>query len=57
VPAELLNRFPIVGIYPDSWLWMNGRFEYVGAMIDMRPLLVHNAPTEEPKNMAASSAR
>jgi hypothetical protein len=39
VPADLLNRYPIVGIYPDSWLWMGGNFEYIGSMIDMRPCL------------------
>jgi hypothetical protein len=39
VPAALLNRYPIVGIYPDTWLWMSGDFEYVGSLIDMRPLL------------------
>jgi hypothetical protein len=39
VPADILNRFPIVGIYPDTWLWISGEFEYVGSLIDMRPLL------------------
>ena len=39
VPAEVLNRFPIVGIYPDTWLWVSGNFEYVGALLDVRPLL------------------
>jgi hypothetical protein len=39
VPAAVLNRYPIVGIYPDTWLWMSGDFEYVGSLIDMRPLL------------------
>ena len=37
--AEVLNRFPIVGIYPDTWLWVSGNFEYVGPLINMRPLL------------------
>jgi hypothetical protein len=36
VPADVLNRFPIVGIYPDTWLWVSGNFEYVGPLIDMR---------------------
>jgi hypothetical protein len=40
VPAQVLNRFPIVGIYPDTWLWSAGNFEYVGQLIDMRPHLV-----------------
>src|SRR4029453_4535706 len=38
-PAEGLNPFPIVGIYPDTWLWISGNFEYVGGLIDVRPLL------------------
>jgi hypothetical protein len=50
VPADLLNRFPITGIYPDTWLWINGHFEYVGAMIDMRPLLKHDLDTGEAEN-------
>jgi hypothetical protein len=52
VPAALLNRFPIVGMYPDSWLWIDGEFAYVGSLIDMRPLLAggdiagqHSAPS------------
>jgi hypothetical protein len=43
VPAALLNSFPIVGIYPDTWLWIEGEFEYVGSLIDMRPLLTKGA--------------
>jgi hypothetical protein len=39
VPADVLNRFPIVAIYPDSWIWVSGNFEYVGALLDARPLL------------------
>ena len=39
VPAEVLNRFPMVAIYPDTWLWVSGNFEYVGALLDVRPLL------------------
>ena len=39
VPASVLNGFPIVGIYPDTWLWVSGNFEYVGALIDARSLL------------------
>lgn len=39
VPAQILNRFPIVGIYPDTWTWLSGNFEYVGSLIDMRPIL------------------
>jgi hypothetical protein len=38
VPADLLNRFPIVGVYPDTWLWVSGNFEYVGPLIDVRSL-------------------
>jgi len=48
VPAELLNRFPIVGIYPDTWLWFSGNFEYVGSLIDMRPLLAMTPHLAEP---------
>ena len=39
VPAGVLNRFPIVGIYPDTWVWISGNFEYVGPLVDMGPLL------------------
>ena len=47
VPADVLNHFPIVGIYPDTWLWLSGSFEYVGPLIDMRP---HLARRDEPAN-------
>jgi hypothetical protein len=43
IPAAILNRFPIIGIYPDTWLWISGEFEYVGSLIDMRPLLAKSA--------------
>ena len=36
VPADVLNRFPIVGSHPDSWRWVSGNFEDVGALIDAR---------------------
>jgi hypothetical protein len=39
VPAGVLNRFAIVGIYPDTWAWISGNFEYVGPLVDMGPLL------------------
>ena len=45
VPADLLNRFPIVGIYPDTWVWISGNFEYVGQPVDMRPLLARTDET------------
>jgi hypothetical protein len=48
VPAAVLNRYPIVGIYPDTWLWMSGDFEYVGSLIDMRPLLARASGDIEP---------
>src|SRR4051812_17951821 len=48
VPAEVLNRFPLVGIYPDTWLWSSGNFEYVGSLIDMRPLLAMTPHLAEP---------
>lgn len=48
VPAAVLNRFPIVGIYPDTWLWFSGNFEYVGSLIDMRPLLARVPSEGEP---------
>jgi hypothetical protein len=48
VPAEVLNRFPIVGIYPDTWLWFSGTFQYVGSLIDMRPLLAKAPLDGEP---------
>jgi hypothetical protein len=48
VPAAVLNRYPIVGIYPDTWLWMSGEFEYVGSLIDMRPLLARTPTHPEP---------
>lgn len=47
VPADLLNRFPIVGIYPDNWLWLGGNFEYVGSLIDMRPILTKPPEDDE----------
>jgi hypothetical protein len=48
IPAAVLNRFPIVGIYPDTWLWFSGNFEYVGSLIDMRPFLTHAPGDDEP---------
>jgi hypothetical protein len=48
VPAAILNQFPIVGIYPDTWLWISGEFEYVGSLIDMRPLLAKAPPHDDP---------
>jgi hypothetical protein len=47
IPAGILNRYPIVGIYPDSWLWISGEFEYVGSLIDMRPLLARAPPHDD----------
>ena len=46
IPADVLNRFPIVGIYPDTWLWVSGNFEYVGALIDVRPHLKARSDNE-----------
>jgi len=54
VPAEILNRFPIVGIYPDTWLWISGEFEYVGSLIDMRPLLAKAPPHDDTGNEIAA---
>ena len=48
VPADVLNRFPIVGVYPDNWLWLSGNFEYVGSLIDMRPILTKTPQDHEP---------
>ena len=45
VPAGVLNRFPIVGIYPDTWVWISGNFEYVGPLLDMGPLLARTDET------------
>ena len=45
VPAGVLNRFPIVGIYPDTWVWISGSFEYVGPLVDMGPLLARTDET------------
>ena len=45
VPAGVLNRFPIVGIYPDTWAWISGNFEYVGPLVDMGPLLTKTDET------------
>jgi hypothetical protein len=36
---------PIVGIYPDTWVWISGNFEYVGQPVDMRPLLARTDET------------
>ena len=47
IPADILNRFPIVGIHPDTWLWISGEFEYVGSLIDMRPLLAKAPPHDD----------
>jgi hypothetical protein len=47
IPAAILNRYPIVGIYPDTWLWISGEFEYVGSLIDMRPLLAKAPPHDD----------
>jgi hypothetical protein len=44
VPADVLNRFPIVAIYPDTWSWIAGNFEYVGPLVDIGP---HLARTDE----------
>src|SRR4029077_14804884 len=46
VPADVLNRFPIVGIYPDTWSWISGNFEYVGPLVDMGPLLSRTDETQ-----------
>jgi hypothetical protein len=56
VPAALLNCFPIVGIYPDTWLWIGGEFEYVGSLIDMRPLLTRDASDIIEEDRAAPAA-
>ena len=45
VPAGVLNRFPIVGIYPDTWVWISGNFESVGPLVDMGPLLARTDET------------
>jgi hypothetical protein len=45
VPAGVLNRFPIVGTYPDTWVWISGNFEYVGPLVDMGPLLARTDET------------
>ena len=52
VPAKVLNRFPIVGIYPDTWLWSSGNFEYVGPLIDMRPAFAKAWRDDEPTQHA-----
>ena len=44
VRAGVLNRFPIVGIYPDTWAWISGNFEYFGPLVDIGP---HLARTDE----------
>ena len=48
VPAGVLNRFPIVGIIPDTWIWISGKFEYVGSLINMRPILTKTPREDEP---------
>ena len=45
VPADVLNRFPIVGIYPDTWVWISGNFEYLGPLVDIGPHLVRTDET------------
>ncbi|MDW6021593.1 hypothetical protein SAZ10_07415 [Mesorhizobium sp. BAC0120] len=55
VPAAVLNRFPIVGIYPDSWLWVSGHFEHVGQLIDMRPVLARHEEEEGQPQLSEGS--
>jgi hypothetical protein len=55
IPAAILNRYPIVGIYPDTWLWISGEFEYVGSLIDMRPLLAKAPQHDDTAGDAAAA--